>query len=69
MSAAPSVGLATKTGLSAALIQFVTAIGLLLDGDHSTEAVTALITGGATLLTVLWGRYRQAIEREKAGPF
>lgn len=62
MSAAPSVGLATKSGLSAALIQFVTAVLLLIDGDHSTAAVAALVSAGVTLITVLVGRYVQAVK-------
>ena len=59
--AATPVGLATKTGLTAAAGQFTAAVLLVvLDGDHTTEAVTALITAALTLLTVLQGRYTQA---------
>jgi hypothetical protein len=57
----PPVGLATKTGLAAAAGQFAAALTLVLvDGDHTTEATTALITAAVTLITVLQGRYAQA---------
>lgn len=55
------VGLGTKVGLSASVVQFVgVLVTVLLDGDHSEETISLLVTATVTLVTVLWGRFKQA---------
>lgn len=55
------VGLGTQVGLAATAVQWLVAlVTALLAGDHSEETITALITGGVTLATVIAGRMIQA---------
>lgn len=61
------VGLGSKVGIgSGVLVAFVGAVFAFADGDHSEETITALIVGGALILSVVWGRMLQAIAQIKA---
>lgn len=61
------VGLATKAGLSGALVAFLSALAAYQDG-RTPEAMTALVVAGGTLAAVLWGRYQQAVAARRQTP-
>lgn len=69
MAPAPiPVGLSTRLGLIATAVLAVAAlVAAVLNGDHTTETITALIGAVITLVTVLQGRYGQAQAREASG--
>lgn len=55
------VGLGTLVGLGAGTGQWVAAIlAAVLDGDHSITTITLIVTGAATVITTLAGRFAQA---------
>lgn len=54
------VGVTTWLGIAGAAVQYVTALVILLVGDHTDAAIAALATATTTLVTVLGGRYAQA---------
>lgn len=56
------VGLATKSALSTAGLAFASAVINTLAGGPSTETVTAAVIGASTLITMLVGRYAQAVK-------
>lgn len=60
--AAPAipVGLGTFVGLGTGAGQWVAAIIAALNGDHTATTITLIVTGAATVITTLIGRYQQA---------
>lgn len=55
------VGLATKAGLIASSLAAIFAlVAAILEGDHSTETIGALIAAAAPLYAVIKGRMDQA---------
>lgn len=55
------VGLGTLVGLGAGTSQWVAAIvAAIANGDHSITTITLIVTGAATVITTLAGRFAQA---------
>lgn len=54
------VGLGTFIGLGTGAGQWAAAIIAAVNGDHSITTITLIITGAATVITTLIGRYAQA---------
>lgn len=55
------VGIATKSALATAATAFASAVVNALAGGPTTDTVTAAAVGIVTLITMLVGRYGQAI--------
>lgn len=55
------VGLATKTGLSTAILAFLSAIANIAAGGPPAETITTMSGGFVLVATVLVGRYAQAV--------
>jgi hypothetical protein len=55
------VGLATKSALVTVATAFASAVVNALAGGPTSDTITAATVGAATLLTMLVGRYGQAI--------
>lgn len=60
-AATPPVGLATKTGLGTAVLAFASGIVNLAASGPPAETITTLSGGFVLVVTVLVGRYAQAI--------
>lgn len=64
------VGLGTFVGLGAGTGQWVAAIlAAVLNGDHSITTITLILTGAATVITTLAGRFAQAHAAIKSRAF
>jgi hypothetical protein len=64
------VGLGTFVGLGAGTGQWVAAIlAAVLNGDHSITTITLIVTGAATVITTLAGRFAQAHAAIKSRAF
>jgi hypothetical protein len=62
-----SVGLGTVVGILGALVQYLGALALILvPGDLTPEAITAMVTATLTLYKTLDGRFKQADSAIKA---
>lgn len=59
------VGVATKAGLTGALVAFLSALAAYQDG-RTPEAMTALVVAAVALVSVLWGRYQQAVAARRS---
>lgn len=57
-----SVGLATKLGtLGAGISGVIAGVAAISHGAHDDVTITALLTSGALIFTVLGGRFAQAV--------
>lgn len=61
------VGLATFVGLGTGAGQWLAAILAAVDGDHSATTIALIVTGAATVITTLVGRYAQAHAAIRSG--
>lgn len=62
----PPWGLASYLGVAAAVVQYVTAVVLLLVSGPVEASITAFVTASVALVGVLTGRYSQANSQIKA---
>jgi len=63
------IGLGTKLGLSsAALFSLVALVAAVMNGDHTTETITALIIAGVSVVRTVDGRMAQGAALVTAAP-